>query len=123
VLLLIVLIPQQGLTVSRTYAVLVDATGTPDCGLPTWATNCRKITILPAVDLGTITSGDESFCIGGGDPSNITFSVAPSGGAGTFTYQWYFQNGNITCPSGTSTVGWTAVAVGGTGASYDPPAP
>jgi hypothetical protein len=111
--------PPSGLTGSRTYAVQVDPTGTPDCGPPTWATNCRKITILPVVDYGTITSGDETIC-NGGDPSNITLSVAPSGGAGTFTYQWYFQDGLIPCPSGTSTAGWTPIASANSN-SYNPP--
>src|SRR6185369_17729863 len=92
--------PPTGLIASRTYAVLVDATGSPDCGVATWANGCRKITVLSAINSGTLTSGDESFCTGSNDPSNITFSVLPSGGSGTYTYQWYFQNGIAACPSG-----------------------
>jgi hypothetical protein len=113
--------PPTGLTASRTYAVQVDPTGTPDCGVATWATNCRKVTVFNAVDLGTIASGDETFCSTGGDPANIVFSIAPSGGAGTFTYQWCSQNGNIACPTGTNVTGWTPIA-GATAANYDPPA-
>lgn len=41
--------------------------------------------VLPVVNYGTITSGDESIC-SGGDPANITFSTAPSG-SGSFSYQ------------------------------------
>jgi len=106
-------------TASTTYAVMVDATGTPDCGVPTWATGCRKITVLPSLNFGTLTSGDELIC-NGGDPSNIAFSISPSGGAGTFTYQWYYQAGIISCPSGTDNSGWTSMG-GATGSSYDPP--
>ena len=111
--------PPSGLTGSRTYAVLVDATGSPDCGAATWATNCRQVTVLPAVNYGTVASGNQTICQGG-DPSNITLSTGASGGAGTFTYQWYFQNGLVTCPTGTNTTGWTMIS-GETGSSYDPP--
>ncbi|HJW28421.1 MAG TPA: hypothetical protein VJ508_04125, partial [Saprospiraceae bacterium] len=113
--------PPAGLTISRTYAVQVDPTGSPDCAPGTWASGCRKITVLAAINYGTVASGDESFCAGSNDPSNITLSTAPSGGSGSFTYQWYFQNGLPACPSGTSTAGWTII-VGATGSSYDPPA-
>ena len=98
---------------------MVDATGTPDCGVPTWANGCRKVTVNPAVNYGTLTSADETICYNG-DPSNITLSTAPSGGAGTFNYQWYYQDGLPTCPSGTSTTGWTSIT-GAISNSYDPP--
>jgi hypothetical protein len=111
--------PPSGLTETRTYAVLVDATGTPDCGVATWANSCRQVTVDAVVNFGTLTSNNEAIC-SNGDPSNITFSTAPSGGAGTFTYQWYYQDGIIGCPSGTSTVGWTLIT-GATSNSYDPP--
>ncbi|MBK9984669.1 MAG: hypothetical protein IPP15_20280 [Saprospiraceae bacterium] len=71
------------------------------CGMVT-------ITVTDPVDYGTVTSNDESLCTPA-DPSNITLSSPPSGGAGTFNYQWYYQDGLITCPSGTSTVGWTSI--------------
>jgi hypothetical protein len=67
-----------------------------------------------------LTSGDQTFCAGSNDPSNITFSTAPSGGAGTYSYQWYYQDGLPACPSGTSTAGWTLIG-GATSNSYDPP--
>jgi len=78
-----------------------------------------KATALDAVISGTVASGDEAFC-NSGDPSNITLSVSPSGGAGTFNYQWYYQDGLITCPTGTNTSGWTIIS-GETNSSYDPP--
>lgn len=112
--------PPSGLTASRTYAVMVDATGSPDCGVATWATNCRKITILSSVNYGTLTNGDQSFCAGSNDPASIAFSTAPSGGSGTFTYQWYYQDGLPACPTGTNTAGWTLIG-GATTNTYDPP--
>lgn len=203
--------PPSGLAASRTYAVLIDATGTPDCGVATWANNCRQVTIIScctppsaltytastvsycnnvaitpidatvsgttpmtfsvsptlptglslntssgqisgtptvaspatdytvtatnacgsttavvnitvfaAVNYGTVNSTGETICVGG-NPSNITFSTAPSGGAGTFSYQWYYQNGLTACPTGSDITGWTFIG-GATGSSYDPPA-
>src|SRR4029079_14184582 len=113
--------PPAGLTTSRTYAVQVDPSGSPDCGVATWANSCRKVTVLSALNLGTLTNGDETFCSAGGNPAIITISSPPSGGTGTYTYQWYSQNGLVTCPTGTSTAGWTLIT-GATAASYDPPA-
>lgn len=110
--------PGSGLTASRTYACLVTPGGTPTCGTATWATGCRKVTVLPTLNYGTITSADETICTGG-DPSEIAFSTAPSG-SGSFTYQWYFQNGIVTCPTGSATAGWTSIG-GATGSNYDPP--
>jgi hypothetical protein len=81
----------------------------------------RLVTVLNAVNFGTLTSGDQTFCAGSNDPNNITFTTNPSGGAGTFTYQWYYQDGLPACPSGTSTAGWTLIG-GATSNSYDPPA-
>jgi hypothetical protein len=112
--------PPSGLTTSRTYAVTVDPTGIPDCGPATWANSCRKVTVNAAIDYGTVASGNQTIC-NGGDPSNITFAVAPSGGSGSFSYQWYYKNGvGNPCPTGTSVSGWTLIG-GATGSSYDPP--
>ncbi|MEO7305969.1 MAG: T9SS type A sorting domain-containing protein [Ferruginibacter sp.] len=74
------------------------------------------------VNSGTVTTGDQTIC-NGGDPSNITFSISPSGGAvgGSFNYQWYYKDGaEEQCPTGTNTSGWTLIG-GATGNSYDPP--
>lgn len=111
--------PPSGLTTTRTYALMVDPTGSPDCGNFEWASSCRVVTVLPAVNRGTVTSGNETIC-NGGDPANITFSTAPSGGAGTYNYQWYYQDGIVTCPTGSSTSGWTSIG-GATSSSYNPP--
>ncbi len=41
--------------------------------------------------------------------SSIT-ATAASGANGSFSYQWYSQAGNVSCPTGSSTVGWTPLA-------------
>jgi hypothetical protein len=112
--------PPTGLTGSRTYAVMVDPTGAPDCGIPTWAAGCRQVTVYQNVITGTLSIGDESICYNG-DPAQITFSALPSGGAGSFSYQWYYRNGIVECPSGTDNSGWTAID-NAISDNYDPPA-
>jgi hypothetical protein len=114
--------PPAGLLQTRTYAVQVNPGGTPDCGVATWANICRKVIVLGVVNYGTLTSGDQTYCTATVNPENITFSTLPSGGSGTYSYQWYYQN-NVAanCPTGTSTAGWTIIA-GATNDSYDPPA-
>ncbi len=107
--------PTAGLTLSRTYACLV----TPFGGTPQWATGSRQITVLGATSLGTLAVGNENFT-NSGDPTTISFSTAPTGGSGTFAYQWYSRSGIQTAPSGTSTTNWTAIS-GATNASYNPP--
>ncbi len=106
------------------YNIAVRSQTAPDCvsayaGNPivlSAATGC-----CTEVNSGTVASGDQTIC-NGGDPSNITFSTAPSGGApgGSFDYQWYYKDGINACPSGTNTSGWTLIS-GATGNSYDPP--
>ncbi|MEO6251878.1 MAG: T9SS type A sorting domain-containing protein [Ferruginibacter sp.] len=107
------------------YNIAVRSQSTPSCvsfysGNPVIliaAANC-----CTPVNSGTVATGDQTIC-NGGDPSNITFSVSPSGGAvgGSFNYQWYYKDGvEEQCPSGTNTSGWTLIS-GATGNSYDPP--
>jgi len=111
--------PSTGLTASRTYSLTIDPTGTPDCISPTWVGSSRRVTVLSNFTTGSITSADEHICISG-DPSNITMSSAPSGASGTYNYQWYYKDGLITAPTGTSTTGWTSIS-SATSSSYDPP--
>ena len=107
------------------YSIYVRSQSAPSCvsayaGNPvvlSAATGC-----CTPVNSGTVANGDQTICYGG-NPSNITFSTMPSGGAagGSFNYQWYYKNGvSGSCPSGTSTSGWTLIS-GATGNSYDPP--
>ncbi len=107
--------PPSGLTQSRTYACLVTPTG----GTAQWSTGSRQITVFPVVDFGTLTAGNQSF-ITSGDPATISFSSNPTGGSGTYSYQWYSSMGIQSAPIGTSTTGWTIIS-GATSSSYNPP--
>ncbi|MCW5906396.1 MAG: gliding motility-associated C-terminal domain-containing protein [Chitinophagales bacterium] len=59
---------------------------------------------------GTITA-NQTIC-SGGDPAAFTSSSLPSGGAGTYSYQWYSQ---ANCSGGGTLIS------GATGTTYDPP--
>jgi hypothetical protein len=109
-------------TASISYAVLVDPTGTLDCGGFAWASGVRQITVnaVSGFNAGILATGDQTFCSSGGDPAAISFSTASSGST-TFSRQWYFKAGIMAAPSGSSVSGWTAIS-GATGTSYDPPA-
>ncbi|MBU0489167.1 MAG: fibronectin type III domain-containing protein [Bacteroidetes bacterium] len=98
-------------TSTTTYKVKVRCSTDVTCN-NTDATGVA-VTVLPAFDPGNITGGGGTIC-NGGNPGAMTAN--PSGGAGTYTYQWYYRDG-ATCPDdGTSTI------IGGeTSASYDPP--
>lgn len=112
--------PPSGLANSRTYACFVTPSGTPTCGVGTWANSCRKVTELPALDYGILSSGDETIC-SGGDPASITFSTAPAG-SGSFTYQWYYQDGIVSCPTPGSGIGsWISLGGSGQSVNFDPP--
>jgi fibronectin-binding autotransporter adhesin len=79
------------------------------------------VNVTPVLVYGTLASGDQTIC-SGSSPNSIAFSTAPSGGAGTFTYQWYSYTGLAgTCPSGTAVpAGWTPIA-SATSNTYAPP--
>lgn len=82
---------------------------------PCNTTSCASVTVtvLPAFNPGNITGGGGSLC-SPADPGTMT--VAPSGGAGTYTYQWYYLDG-ASCPS----TGSATSISGATSATYDPP--
>jgi hypothetical protein len=107
---------------SVSFAVMVDATGTPDCGGFAWSNGVRQITVdaTSGFSSGILTNGNQTFCSSGGDPALISFSTAPSGST-SFTRQWYYKSGIQAAPSGNSVSGWTVIA-SATGSSYDPPA-
>ena len=65
----------------------------------------------------TTISNTETICAGQ-NASNIT-STPASGANGTFTYQWYSQVGDVACPTGSSTAGWTLIP-GETNLTYSP---
>jgi len=103
-------------TVTPTGTSSYTVTGTSPAGCTGTAT--VSVTVLPPINYGSVASGDETICYSG-DPANITMAVLPSG-SGSFTYQWYYQDGIVSCPSGSSTSGWTAIS-GANSISYNPP--
>lgn len=108
-------------TASVTFALQAQPTGTPDCGNATWTSSVRLVTITGSVfNPGTVATGNQSFCSTGGDPTAISFAVSPSGAA-SYVYQWYFKNGIVVAPGGSSVSGWTIIT-GATGVNYDAPA-
>jgi uncharacterized protein (TIGR02145 family) len=76
------------------------------------------ILVKQAFQSGTLVSADQSLCTGG-NPAPISFSVPPVSDD-SLVYQWYFKDGIASCPSGSSTQGWTLIS-GATGSTYDPP--
>lgn len=107
---------------SRTYVCYVTPTAGSlrSCGAADWASGCRQITVLPSLNLGTVDNTGETICTGG-DPSSFG-TTAASGANGSFDYQWYYQDGDVTPSAGTaSTSGWTLIS-GANGTTYDPPA-
>lgn len=110
--------PPAGLTVSRSYALLVTYNYSAACSSVGWALGVRKITVTTgATSPGVIANGNETLCYGG-DPALIDFSTPATGPS--LTYQWYSKDGIITPPTGTSTVGWGFIG-GATASSYNPP--
>jgi hypothetical protein len=107
-------------TSSISYAVQVNPAGSPDCGAATWVSGVRQITISAGLSFGSLSSGNQTFCSTGGDPSPITFGNVPTGSTG-FAYQWYYRNGIQSAPVGTSIANWTIIS-GATSSSYDPTA-
>src|SRR5207244_1980272 len=58
------------------------ATGSPDCGVATWASGCRKVTVNPEPAAPLITA-TESTCQPGCTVGGGSFNVTTSCGAGT----------------------------------------
>lgn len=99
------------LATTRTFACRVTYSGSSQ-----WATGVRLVTVLPPFNPGTIAAGDQSLCANG-NPANIALSIPPSGSS-SYTYQWYYKNAIVACPTGNATSGWLPA---GTGANvYDP---
>ncbi len=68
-----------------------------------------------------IVSFTTSFC-GSGIPGAM--SVTGVSGGTSYTYQWYSQTGAVSCPTGSSTAGWTSLGAsnGANTATYTPSA-
>jgi len=74
------------LTTTTHYRVLVDPTGSPDCGGATASTNTIVFTILSNFSAGAITGEASATQCYNYDPAVMTAN--PTGGSGTYTYQW-----------------------------------
>jgi len=95
------------LTATTTFALEVYDDSPSSC-FDNWAGNAQVITIDATFSAGTISSGGQIICHNT-QPSNITYSTAPTGGTVT-TFQWYYLAGSQTAPSGSFSQGsWTAI--------------
>jgi hypothetical protein len=116
-------LPTSGLNLSNQASVTASPAASTTYTLSAVASGCTTtvevpVTVLAAINSGTLTNANQTFS-GSGDPSIISFASAPSGGSGTFAYQWYSRTGIQPAPSGTSSIGWTAIS-GATASAYDP---
>jgi hypothetical protein len=116
--------PPTGLTQSRTYGCRVINGANNE-----WAAGVRQVTVLAPVNIGIITSADQTFC-NSGNPANITLSTDPAG-SGAYQWRWYFrESANGDCPTGaTIPAGWntnntspniTGTTTTGAGISFNP---
>ena len=106
--------PPAGLESARTYACFVSGPN----AIRNWATGARQVNVYSN---GKIKNLYQPFLLTG-DPLPTGFDKLPNGPAGmTFGYQWYYKNGIVPEPTGTTTTGWTLIA-GATGTAYNPPA-
>ncbi|HEY8915768.1 MAG TPA: Ig-like domain-containing protein, partial [Chitinophaga sp.] len=76
------------------------------------ASNAVAITVTPALTSGAIAASQE-FCVSG-DPVAFTVTAVPTGGTGTYTYQW--QSSTTSASTGFADIS------GATAATYDAPA-
>ncbi len=96
--------PPSGLTVSRSYRRRAQ------CASQTRYTDPVTVTVRPTLTPGSI-NGTHTI-IFGGNPNTLGSSALPSGGNGSYSYQWQ--------ESTTGAGGWTNIN-GATDATYDPP--
>ena len=75
------------------------------CGNAAWAGGVASFTITTSS--GSVNTQQVSQCTF--SSVSLTFDSQPVG-LGNTSYQWYFANGSVSCPQGTSTSGWTAIA-------------
>jgi len=102
--------PPAGLTQTTYYRRRASTCG----GAADVYSNIITVTVLPQFIVGNISGGGGTQC----SPANPgAMSVSPTGGAGTYTYQWYSKVGT-SCPS----TGGATLISGATSSSYDPPA-
>ncbi|MDP2334875.1 MAG: hypothetical protein Q8N05_00195 [Bacteroidota bacterium] len=99
----------SALTATTSYQVIATATGVQTCGVvPT--SNVVTITLLSQAIAPAIASA-QTICYGA-TPDPLTMPTLPTGGNGTYTYQWQSSPDGLT---------WTNIG-GATGSSYAPSA-
>lgn len=103
--------PPGGLTQTTYYRRRASTCGP---SAPDVFTNIVTVTVLPEFVVGSISGGGGTFC-SPADPAAM--SVSPTGGTGSYSYQWYYVNGT-SCPSS----GGAVSIPGATSATYNPPA-
>ncbi|UPT68678.1 MAG: hypothetical protein M0D57_08670 [Sphingobacteriales bacterium JAD_PAG50586_3] len=111
--------PPPGLNQSRIYKCAVKAVDNPCQTNFSWSQGCHIVIVTPntTATYGTIQQNNQQLCTNA-NPSLISFSSLPTGGA--FVYQWYYQNGIVAAPTGSSTAGWTIIN-GANNNTYNPP--
>ena len=79
----------------------------------------QTVTIQPAINYGTVASGNQTIC-SAAIPNSM--SVSGATGSGSFIYQWYSRSGIVAAPTGSSTAAWTSLgsAAGANTATYTP---
>ncbi|NER16780.1 DUF6443 domain-containing protein [Spongiivirga citrea] len=95
--------PPGGLTSSKWYRRRVIS-----CGQTKYS-NTRKVTVYSNLSAGAI-GGTQTICYGG-DPNTLANSTSPSGGNGSYIYQWQYSNNNSS---------WSNIS-GATASTYNPP--
>lgn len=73
-------------------------------------TACTEIAIVVAdqINPGTMDETGQTIC-SGGDPGQVCFTADPTGGMGSYDWQWYYKDGNNAAPTGTNPAGWTSI--------------
>ena len=104
--------PPGGLTVSRTYAVTTDPTGITDCGPETWAGNCRKVTVSPAL-FATCSNNNPVLYFGYTNDQTATVKAIATGGTAPYTIT-ITMNRALNCNVLTSSGDELWAGVGGT---------
>ncbi len=100
---------------STTFACFV--TPSSGCGTAGWAQGAASYTITASA--GQVNSASVQQCSLA--PVELSFTSAPNG-LGNVAYQWYYQNGTVACPQGSSTFGWQIENGANTAtASFTPP--
>ena len=97
---------QPGTLAGVTYFRRAVVSGSGSCATAT--SNTVRVTPLPALAAGGI-GADQTLCAGA-TPAPLTGGTPPSGGTGTFAFQWEASADNAT---------WTAIS-GATGPDYAP---